>query len=1857
MKNLKNMFFLIFLYLFSSLNSFASTSSLTAKEKAILHPKDAIAWAWYGSDSRPSSRKIITDTIKQKVLAEGSLKMVGTDFDQILGDPAVGMAKKLTIIFTDGEKKEITQQDSINLLSSDFMAHLPKRKTAIGAAWYMQKSGNDGARFEVTGLLNSNIEKNSGKLILSGYSSDTLFGDPAYNNAKILKIRFINGEEKQYAQDEAISLETDGFHQTTTDSPVVLAWFGNAGKTKQINVTRMINTVIEKGSGALSLEGAPLIYYFGDPAPGEAKNLTLWFADGHQESINESQSIDLSASQIKSHSTAINSIISAAWFGEFAKEDKRIDVSKITTALISNQNGGLNLDSYMSFFGDPSYGIKKALWLKFSNGFIVTCPESKGLNFSDQSLAAFSAATVNSFTFPSTSLGQSVVFNDSWKINDDGTGYVIFDAAGTQDIYVALSASQNILDTNAYCFIIGGWGNKHSEIWKNGIAGGDTGAILSRIPETGDSADDSVVITGGLSGTGTTTATYWIRIRQNPNGAGRELSWGKGQAVGANVKQTVVDVNPITMAKYVGFGSTVAIKYSNIAMGTNQNTPTQGSSFVTEAWYGDPTNLASKKNVSNIVATLMAQQNNGLSIGAAEYNTKFGDPAVGKAKALSLKLKNKALFSCRGGQALNLTAQTIAALSLTGLTSGFVYPSTSPDQSIIFHDSWMVNDTGTGSIIFKAAATEDINVAFSASQNILDTNSYTFVIGGSKNTSSSIWKNAITGSNNTSTILDTTTDAGALVTTGIADTYWIMIRPNPDQSSTGYELSWGKGDIVGQNVKQKVVDLIPVTEAKYVGFGGKSQINYSNIIVSSSTNITAVSTKFASAWYGDPTDTTKQKDVTVKVNSLLATNNGGLTLYGAAFDGTFGDPAIGKAKALYLKLANGMILTCGQDKNFGIAAQDIANLSDPTAILGFTYPASALGQSVIFNEQWKFSSTDGTGQLQFKASGLQDIYVAIASTTNVRDPNSYTFIIGGWGNKNSQIWKGNIVGSTNQITAASPYANTTVHPAVQDVNTTPATDDTVVTGGIPGDGTKLDDYWVRIRKIKNVDGSDGGVELSWGKGTDVGKNEKQVWIDKTPITSVKYIGLGGLSPIKYSNVRFDTGFTLPDGFVPTPNAFSYPGSSAYAIATGSYNGELDAWIINDDGKLLRYNAGSMDDDPWEDQFPQGKSYVGMPTATTVFADISSSSDGNTVVADTEGYVWFFNAAQNKWARLGSDTTAQRFDRVAIGNKTTIFAIEKTTNLLFRYINNVWTPVMDSKGMQSVVAQLSAGFDGTIAGVGTNGRVFFYSTDANGKALWTVEKIDTSKTAQPLTLTKISIGSSGDIWGVNNTAAVSEVWKKQDGTWKKLTGSGITDISINAAGTALAIDTQGNIHNLGEEGIAIDTTGAASDGGTIAVVSASYGYFDSQDLTKNKVVDVTDKIKTQLGTLNQVKVPADMASYFSKNPAPSAKKKLSLFLTYNGYPLDEIRVDDGKDFVFTLADANTKVEATTEKLKVFAATYGDATQNKTISVKDKIKAQADSTGYISVPADMTTYLCKDATGVVTDPAPETTAKTLTISLLYHGQRIDVAGTNGTVFKFTAADAKAKITATSTTDTTTAVATTAATYTYDPTLQNSKRCYFPDGRWSFASSTKAHARWIKFKAQYTSSDTVKPEINVCFTNSSHIDSTTNLIKNNDSYFVVIGGSSTNPSYICKGNTDFGIATDGKSKQLISTKHTTNLVTDLTSTTSGQDYWAKVASDGTISWGLGRSIGVNTKQSWKPLSGILADVNRVTLASSMMMNFTHIVVGISNNLTATRTQAVTSGTIKTTTNVKTPVKTTVKKTPVAKTTIKKTATAAKK
>lgn len=773
-------------------------------------------------------------------------------------------------------------------------------------------------------------------------------------------------------------------------------------------------------------------------------------------------------------------------------------------------------------------------------------------------------------------------------------------------------------------------------------------------------------------------------------------------------------------------------------------------------------------------------------------------------------------------------------------------------------------------------------------------------------------------------------------------------------------------------------------------------------------------------------------------------------------------------------------------------------------------------------------------------------------------------------------------------------------------------------------------YWITVKNNGGI------ITISAGIGSTVGTNQVIQCTDSFPLESFQYIGLGcgpratGICP--FSNVvvsqyvqpsilpgttnqptssNSQVGSTpvtpgnqtqlaqtlgnegtaslpvkLPDGFAASPNAFTKPNGDIKAIAVGSCSATLEAWLLNSAGKLFRYDEDSMTSDPWVDQT---SSLIAPLSPTTLFVSISVSSDGYLLAADNTGVVWLFDIAKNTWSQLASTSNPlTKFDRVAIGNQSCIFAIEgnienpaQSTNKIFQYLTGTWQPVKDAKGNQPVASQIAAGLDGTIMAIGITGKAYAYSTDANGKLGWIPQTYtDASGKQMAVPLTQIAVGNAGNIWGVNSSNGVSQVWQKvtdattQQSTWQMAkvaatpgsstppaNASGFDLISVNAAGTVVAVDDEENIYNKGDAGVPVSV---------------------EQELAASN----------QLTTYNNTSTPAPLYCpwipggnttdtkwiKFTANPGQTNiifTKQTSLNTSTN-----IINPNDTNYYEIVIGGANGS------QIKGPGVTCAPITVSQTSS--QLYWATITAAGTISwgtqtgvKPNVQRTVLqtCKvTGTPLAIDRIGFRNATNIT-GITIGSHNVSTSGMNP------------------------------SSWTYDAASQNGQHSFFPNGGWRAGGKTE---KWITFHASGNS------DINIGFANKADIDPITKLMKNQNSYFIIIGGKDTTgkvnaQSQIYRGNFEYGMTAQ-------SPFDTANLLTPATLTATGDDYWARVTRDGTISWGTGTVVGTNQKQSWKDVSFTPLAVRRITLVSSGKMVYTNIVTS-----KGSRAAAITDGTVQ--------------------------------
>lgn len=205
------------------------------------------------------------------------------------------------------------------------------------------------------------------------------------------------------------------------------------------------------------------------------------------------------------------------------------------------------------------------------------------------------------------------------------------------------------------------------------------------------------------------------------------------------------------------------------------------------------------------------------------------------------------------------------------------------------------------------------------------------------------------------------------------------------------------------------------------------------------------------------------------------------------------------------------LLTSAYNKNFLTPAQnaDIATcltsvnieLSKFATTPTFTFNPSTYGQdSVVFNSaNWVApAGSEGNFAIKFKARGKSDIYILLSPTPNISLYNAYNLNIGGNNN------------TSTSVRNFTTNAGITIGSAVSSSNA-------LITGGLPGDGSTWDDYWVKIENNE---------KLSFGKSAIIGTNQAATWNFSTSISinglsyvyikllqNVKYVGLGGYNKV------------------------------------------------------------------------------------------------------------------------------------------------------------------------------------------------------------------------------------------------------------------------------------------------------------------------------------------------------------------------------------------------------------------------------------------------------------------------------------------------------------------------------------------------------------------------------------------------------------------------------------------------------------------------------------------------------------------------------------------------------------------------
>jgi hypothetical protein len=243
--------------------------------KSSLH----ISRAVYGSGNRSFD---VTSRVNSQI--EGDQLNLQVNNDSMGGDPAPGQAKTLTVQYAlDGQTNQvvINEGDTLRLpYDSTSQSNLQITRARYGA-------GNRTS--DVTSRLNSQIQ---GDQLNLQVNSDSMGGDPAPGQAKTLTVQYaLNGQTNQVVINEGDTLRLPYGATSQSNLQINRARYGAGNRT--YDVTSRLNSQIQGDQLNLQVNSDSM---GGDPAPGQAKTLTVQYAlngQTNQVVINEGDTLRL----------------------------------------------------------------------------------------------------------------------------------------------------------------------------------------------------------------------------------------------------------------------------------------------------------------------------------------------------------------------------------------------------------------------------------------------------------------------------------------------------------------------------------------------------------------------------------------------------------------------------------------------------------------------------------------------------------------------------------------------------------------------------------------------------------------------------------------------------------------------------------------------------------------------------------------------------------------------------------------------------------------------------------------------------------------------------------------------------------------------------------------------------------------------------------------------------------------------------------------------------------------------------------------------------------------------------------------------------------------------------------------------------------------------------------------------------------------------------------------------------------------------------------------------------------------------------------------------------------------------------
>ncbi len=300
--------------------------------------------AVYGSGSRSFD---VTSRLNSQIQG-GQLNLEVNN--QTMGrDPAPNQPKTLTVQYTlNGRSNQVVVNEGDTL-------RLPYGTTSqndlhIGRAIY----GSGYRTFDVTSRLNSQIQ--NGQLNLQ-VNTVSMGGDPAPGETKTLTVQYaLNGRISQVVLNDFETLRLPNGSTSQSSLRINRATYGAGNRT--FDVTSRLNSQIQNGQLNLPVNTTTM---GGDPAPGEAKTLTVQYAlNGRtgQAVINDYETLRLPYGTSSQSSLRINR-------ATYGAGNRTFDVTSRLNSQIQNDQLNLQVNND-SMGGDPAPGQDKTLTVQYA---------------------------------------------------------------------------------------------------------------------------------------------------------------------------------------------------------------------------------------------------------------------------------------------------------------------------------------------------------------------------------------------------------------------------------------------------------------------------------------------------------------------------------------------------------------------------------------------------------------------------------------------------------------------------------------------------------------------------------------------------------------------------------------------------------------------------------------------------------------------------------------------------------------------------------------------------------------------------------------------------------------------------------------------------------------------------------------------------------------------------------------------------------------------------------------------------------------------------------------------------------------------------------------------------------------------------------------------------------------------------------------------------------------------------------------------------------------------------------------------------------------------------------------------------